>query len=351
MIQALYRKYRPQKFSEILGQDHIVNILENAIKAGRINHAYLFSGPRGTGKTSLARILAKDIGCHEYDLLEMDAASSRGIDEIRGLREAVYIMPLKSERKVYIIDEVHMLTKEAFNALLKTLEEPPSHAVFILATTEPEKLPDTITSRCQHFAFKKIPENVLKKSLKKTAQQEGCGIDEETAGLIAFFSDGSLRDGQVMLEQLLAIGDKNKDRQITGAEAREMLQAPSKELIRDFSLALIEKNSEAGLRLIQKITEKGIDVQLFLKFVLRNIRAILMVKISPKSEEKLKEIFGEDEIKFLVERGSKVSVKDLGFILTLLLDAYDKTNRAFLPQLPLELVLAKIHLREQDKER
>lgn len=351
MAQVLYRKYRPKKFSEVLGQDHIVNILEKAVEAKRISHAYLFSGPRGTGKTSVARILAASIGCHEYDLLEMDAASSRGIDEIRSLRDGVSTVPFRGEYKVYIIDETHMLTKEAFNALLKTLEEPPAHVVFILATTEPEKLPETVVSRCQHFAFKKIPENILRESVIKIAKKEGVKIDEEAAGLVALFSDGSFRDSQMMLDQLLALGDGNKDKRITGEEAREILSAPSKELIRSFVSALISKNTDEGLHIIQQIMEKGTGVQLFLKFILRDIRALLMIKLSPKSEVQLEKILGKDEMEFLKTKKESISVKDLGFILVLLLEAYDKTNRSYLPQLPLELALAKIHLREQDNKK
>jgi len=350
-MEVIYRKYRPKKFSEVLGQDHIVGVLSGAVSSGRFGHAYLFSGPRGTGKTSVARILANDIGCHQYDLMEMDAASSRGIDEIRSLREAVHISPLKGDYKVYIIDEVHMLTKEAFNALLKTLEEPPAHAVFILATTEPEKLPETIVSRCQHFAFKKLPENILRASVIKIAKKEGFEIDGETAGLIALFADGSFRDAQVMLDQLLSIGDKNKDGKITGDEARKVLSAPSKDLIQDFVSALVGKDSSKGMDVIQKVMEKGIGVQLFLKFILRNVRALLMMRLSADAEKQLEKILGGDEMDFLRKKKDILSVKDLGFILVQLLDAYDKTNRAYLPQLPLELVLAKIHLREQDKEK
>ncbi|MDD5032556.1 MAG: DNA polymerase III subunit gamma/tau [Candidatus Pacebacteria bacterium] len=347
MTQALYRKYRPKKFSEVQGQEHIVKVLEASVKSGRISHAYLFSGPRGTGKTSVARILASEIGCHEYDLFEMDAASSRGIDEIRSLREGVHVMPLKGKCKVYIVDEVHMLTKEAFNALLKTLEEPPAHAIFMLATTEPEKLPDTIVSRCQHFSFKKIPEDILAESVLKVAKKEGFEMDEESAGLVALFSDGSFRDSQVMLDQLLSIADKNKDKKISGREAREILSAPSKDLIRDFVLAVLDADTDKGFSVLQKIVEKGMAVQLFLKFVLRDIRAILMLKLSPKSEELLLKILGKDEMEFLKSKKDTLSVKDLGFTLFLLLDAYDKTNRAYLPQLPLELTLAKIQLRKQ----
>ena len=346
MREVIYRKYRPKKFNEVLGQDHIVNLLRASIESGKFSHAYLFSGPRGTGKTSVARILSNEIGCHEYDRLEMDAASSRGIDEIRALREGVHTNPMRGDFKVYIIDEVHMLTKEAFNALLKTLEEPPAHAVFILATTEPEKLPDTVISRCQHFSFKKLPEDILRSSMLGIAQKEGIEIDEETAGLIALFADGSFRDAQTMLDQLAGSGLKK----IEGEKARELLSAPSKELIQGFVTALVEKDSQKGLRIIEKVTEKGIGVQLFLKFILRNVRALLMLKLSQESEKQLEKVLGEDEMKFLKGETGKTNVKDLGYTLILLLEAYDKTNRAYLPQLPLELVLAKIHLRGQNDE-
>lgn len=347
MREVLYRKYRPKKFGEVLGQDHIVGLLEVAVGDKKFSHAYLFSGPRGTGKTSVARILSNEIGCHEYDRLEMDAASSRGIDEIRSLRDGVHTSPMRGEFKVYIVDEVHMLTKEAFNALLKTLEEPPSHVVFILATTEPEKLPDTVISRCQHFAFKKLPENILRSSMLKIAKKEGIEIDEETAGLIALFADGSFRDAQTMLDQLLGAGLKK----IIGEKARELLSAPSKDLIQGFVEALVDKKSDEGLQIIQKVVEKGLGVQLFLKFILRNIRALLMMKISPQSEKQLEKVLGKDEVKFLKTKTEKTTVKELGYTLMLLLEAYDKTNRSYLPQLPLELVLAKIHLREQGADQ
>lgn len=346
MREVLYRKYRPKKFSEVLGQNHIVSLLESAVGDKKLSHAYLFSGPRGTGKTSVARILSNEIGCHEYDRLEMDAASSRGIDEIRSLREGVHMSPMRGNFKVYIIDEVHMLTKEAFNALLKTLEEPPAHAVFILATTEPEKLPDTVISRCQHFSFKKLPEDILRSSMLKIAKKEGIEIDEETAGLIALFADGSFRDAQTMLDQLLGAGPGK----ITGEKARELLSAPSKELIQGFVTALVEKDSERGLNIIQKVMEKGVGVQLFLKFILRNIRGLLMMKLSPESEKRLEKVLGKDEVEFLKSKKESITVKDLGHTLMLLLEAYDKTNRSYLPQLPLELVLAKIHLRGQNNE-
>ncbi len=344
MSKVLYRKYRPQKFGEVVGQEHIIDVLNSAIKTGKTAHAYLFSGPRGTGKTTTARLLSSGIGCHDFDLLEMDGASSRGIDEIRNLKEAVHVSPLKSDYKVYIIDEVHMLTKEAFNALLKTLEEPPRHVVFILATTEPEKLPGTITSRCQHFSFKKLPENVLRREVFKIAKREGAEIDSEVASLIALFADGSFRDALVMLDQVLSL---DSDGKITGEEARKILSAPSKELIQNFVSALVEKDSNKGMEILGEVVEKNIGVQLFLKFILRNVRGLLMLKLSKKSDEQLEKILGADEVRFLKSEIKKASVQDLGYILTLLLDAYDKTNRAYLPQIPLELALAKLYLRKK----
>src|SRR3989338_878755 len=209
MSQVFYRKYRPQSFEDVAGQENTVKILKNAISKKRIAHAYLFSGPRGTGKTTVARILAREAGCFEEDINEIDAASSRGIDEARALREAVRVLPLRSPYKVYIIDEVHMLTKEAFNALLKTLEEPPEHAIFILATTELIKVPDTIISRTQHFPFHKIAIPEIVGELKKISSKESIKIDDDAMKLIAFFADGALRDAENILFQVSTLGEKN----------------------------------------------------------------------------------------------------------------------------------------------
>lgn len=189
--QALYQKYRPQTFDEVLGQEHVVEALQKAAANDRIAHAYIFSGTRGTGKTSLARIFARAIGTSPRDLYEMDGASNRGIDEIRALRDELHTLPFESKYKVYIIDEVHMLTKEAFNALLKTLEEPPQHVVFILATTEFEKLPDTIVSRCQSFVFKTPGAPILKEMLLRAAKKEKVSLEPAAAELIALIASGS----------------------------------------------------------------------------------------------------------------------------------------------------------------
>ncbi len=340
---ALYRKYRPRDFEEVLGQEHVVAVLKNAVKLGRVSHAYLFSGPRGTGKTSVARILARDIGCDDVDLIEIDAASSRGIDEIRALREAVRFVPFKSPYKVYVVDEVHMLTREAFNALLKTLEEPPKHVIFILATTEAAKLPETIVSRCQHFIFRKVPENIIFQSLLEIAKKEGFKMDEEAASLIALFADGSFRDSQSMLDQILSLLGKEKN--ITGEKTREFLAAPAKNLVEDFISSVFKKESDKGLAVIQKAVEQGIEMKLFLKFILRDIRFILMLQMGRQNDDEmakdLESLIGKNEFGFLKNKTGIVSNKELGNILAILLDAYD-TRPGYLPQLPLELALLKI---------
>ena len=351
---ALYRKYRPQSFDEVLGQDHIVTILKNAVKLGRVSHAYLFAGQRGTGKTSVARILAKEIRCADVDLIEIDAASSRGIDEIRALREAVNFTPLSGEVKVYIIDEVHMLTKEAFNALLKTLEEPPSHVVFILATTELEKVPETIVSRCQNFSFHKIPENILRQAVISIAKKEGFGLDEETSSLIALSAEGSFRDALGLLDQISSLGDKNKDpeksrerdngagKKITGQEAREFLSVPSREMVENFILSLIKKDAEKGMEVIQKTVEQNMDMRIFLKLILRNVRAMLLLRLAPSIKDKLKEMMSEREFRFLEKNKDLSEAGELEIILRILLDAYETRQSSYLPQLPLELAFVKI---------
>ena len=207
---ALYRKYRPQSFSDVVGQEQIVTLLQSSIAQKKISHAYLFCGGRGTGKTTVARIFAHDIGCNPEDIIEIDAASNRGIDEIRELRDAVRTSPFSSLYKVYIIDEAHMLTKEAANALLKTLEEPPSHVIFILATTDPEKLPATIVSRCQKIVFKSPDIATLVTQLIAVAKKEGKTLTEESATLIASFGNGSYRDALGILEQVLQLGSDVK---------------------------------------------------------------------------------------------------------------------------------------------
>ena len=335
---VLYRKYRPQSFEEVLGQDHIVPILKNAVKTGRISHAYLFSGSRGTGKTSLARILAKEAGCSDIDLIEIDAASSRGIDEIRALREAVRFSPMRGNVKVYIIDEAHMLTKEAFNALLKTLEEPPAHTIFILATTELDKMPETIISRCQNFSFRKISEEVLKKALKNIAKKEGFEIDDGTAGLIALCADGSFRDAQGIWGQIFSLGEKR----FTEESARRFLSAPPRELIEKFLTAVLEKKAESGLEAIQTAMEKNIDVKILYKMILRDLRSVILFKLAPAMKKQIQDSYSENEFKFLEKYKDAAKPGELEKALKIMLEYYETRSRSYLPQTPLELALLAI---------
>ncbi len=259
MGQALYRKYRSKSLGEIVGQEHITDTLAQALKSGRISHAYLFSGPRGVGKTSIARILAHEINGLLYeddsahlDIIEIDAASNRRIDEIRELRDKVYIAPTSGKYKVYIIDEVHMLTREAFNALLKTLEEPPAHAVFILATTEAHKLPETIISRTQHYTFKPVDQKKVIAHLKYIAKAEGVKIDDEALALLAAHGEGSFRDSISVLDQARSVGT-GSDKPIGATEVQQLLGIAPDTAI-DQLIAALAASGKPGL-ILEQLTQ------------------------------------------------------------------------------------------------
>jgi len=336
---ALYRKYRPKKWSDVLGQDHIVKILEGAVKLKRISHAYLFTGSKGTGKTSIARILAEEVGCLPEDLYEIDAASNRGIDDIREIKESVTAAPFRSPFKVYIVDEVHMLTKEAFNALLKTLEEPPSYVIFILATTEPEKLPDTVISRCQVFDFKKPSQLVLRDMILKVAKKEGYSLDVSTADLIAMFSEGSFRDAQGILQKILSFSE---DKKISKEEAEMVIAAPKGQLVNDFIRAWSEKDLEKGILALNQTVEKNLDTKVFLKLVLQKMRFALLLRLKAGMEEEIKKESSPEDFKFLEELAvSKESNINSASLLELL-TVYEDIQHSYIPQLPLELALAKL---------
>ncbi|MDR9786548.1 MAG: DNA polymerase III subunit gamma/tau [Peptococcaceae bacterium MAG4] len=295
---ALYREWRPRTFGEIIGQEHITRTLQNAVKAGRVGHAYLFCGTRGTGKTTTAKVLAKALNCSRLegaepcnscdscvainegmsvDVIEIDAASNRGIDEIRDLREKVKFAPSGGRFRVYIIDEVHMLTNEAFNALLKTLEEPPRHVVFILATTEPHKVPLTILSRCQRFDFKRIvPADIIRR-LKEVAAGAHLEVEEEALRLIARAAEGGLRDALSILDQGAAFGGMK----ITAGDVHKLLGTVRTEALAKMAGYLAAGDAGAALRLVNELAGEGKDLRLFAREMASYLRALLLDKISP----------------------------------------------------------------------
>ena len=299
--QVTARKWRPKKFEDVVGQEHITATLKNAIKTGRIAHAYLFTGPRGVGKTTTARILAKVLNCENpidfepcnecemcksinesqsMDIIEIDAASNRGIDEVRTLRESVKYPPTRGKYKVYIIDEVHMLTKESFNAFLKTLEEPPAHTIFIFATTDIHKVPLTIISRCQRFDFRRIQLDVIKEQLKKIADEEKISIDDKTLTLISKKADGALRDAQSLFDQVVSFcGDK-----IDSDTVAKMLNLIDDELFFEISDAVLQKNFPVVFDTTEKIYQNGWDFIDFTDGLIEHFRNILSVLLTQRTD-------------------------------------------------------------------
>ncbi len=336
---ALYRKYRPQKFSDVLGQDHIVKVLEGSVRLKRISHAYLFTGARGTGKTSIARILAREIGCQEEDLYEIDAASNRGIDDIREIKQSVSASPFRSPYKVYIVDEVHMLTKEAGNALLKTLEEPPSYVVFILATTEPDKLPETVISRCQVFNFKRPSQVILRDMVSAVAKKEGFSLEPLSADLISLLSEGSFRDALGILQKILSF---SKDKKISIKEVEMVTGAPKGELVNKFIASIANGELEKGLQAISEVVGQDVDIKTFLKIVLQRIRFTLLLRLKAGLDEEIEKELKSEDFEFLKKLADQKDSKVNSHALLELLDAYEKTNSSHIAQLPLELALVKI---------
>ncbi|HPC78082.1 MAG TPA: DNA polymerase III subunit gamma/tau, partial [bacterium] len=291
---ALYRKWRSQRFSEVVGQDHIVRALSNAIKMGWISHAYLFSGPRGTGKTTIARIFAKSLNCvngptvdpcnicdqcisiqqgNSLDVVELDAASNRGIDEIRSLREQTRFVPIGGRYRVFIIDEAHMLTQEAFNALLKTLEEPPPGIIFILATTDPQKIPPTITSRCLRFDFRRIPDELIRKRLEEVAIGEDIPYEDSSLEILSRYADGSLRDALAYMEEAILYGGGS----LKVREVIECLGVPSYMQIKDFLMAIYKGDLDKGLEVIDDVIGSGVEPKIFIDNVISALKDMALL--------------------------------------------------------------------------
>ncbi len=336
---ALYTKYRPQKFAEVLGQEHITETLKESIKTGKIAHAYLFTGSRGTGKTSIARIFAREIGTTDRDLYEIDAASNNGVEEIRALKESINLLPFDSKYKVYIFDEVHMLSKSAFNALLKTLEEPPAYAIFILATTEAHKIPETVLSRCETYNFKTPNRAVLKKMIVDTAKKEGFVLEGAVAELVAVLGDGSFRDAHTILQKLLRV---SADKKITLAEAEKVTGSPKNVLINDILEAMLSGDLERGLSAVKIATDENLDHKVLYKLLLEKYRNLLLIKVAPTKKSLYDESASEDDIVWFNELVAKYGEKIDSLKLVKLLGVGVEMSRSYLPFLPLELLLIDV---------
>jgi DNA polymerase-3 subunit gamma/tau len=361
--QALYLKWRPQRFEDVVGQEHVTTTLRNALRAGRISHAYLFSGPRGTGKTTMARLLAKAVNCLEadvnsrpcnvchicrsinegrlLDLIEMDAASHTGVDNVReAIRDKVGFRPTEARYKVYVIDEVHMLSTSAFNALLKTLEEPPEHVIFCLATTEPHKVLTTILSRCQHFEFHRIPLTALVARLRHIADQEGLAVDRDALHLIARMSTGSARDAISLLDQLTAYGDEV----VTLDRVRAVLGLGDEEAIYELLACVGRRDIGSGLDVVNRVVEQGADLRQFAQQVVEHLRAILLLHIG--GEGVLPDLEGDARGQ-LGELAEGFTTHDLVRAIKLFNQAQLELRASDQNQLALELAFVETVLEEQ----
>lgn len=337
--QSLYRAYRPSTFKEVVGQEQITNALAEQIASKKVAHAYLFAGSRGLGKTSIARIFARELGTSERDLYEIDAASNNSVDDIRSLTENVYTLPFESPYKVYILDEAHMLSKGAWNAFLKTLEEPPAYVIFILATTELSKVPETVQSRCQVYEFKKPSRAAIATLVTRVAKSEGYTLDAGAANLIAILADSSYRDALSQLEKILSnLEDKKVSREIVERAG----SFPTYEYVRGLAIALSEGNADASLKIIREVEKNGTDIGVYLSIMLDYIRTILLVRHAPELRKEFKEENDEETYKDIEELAQAKESKLTHQTLKALLDATERMRFSPIPSLPLELVVLEL---------
>ena len=356
MYQVLYRKYRPRVFADVYGQDHVTSTLKNEIKEGRISHAYLFTGSRGTGKTTCAKILAKAVNCPNavdgepcntceickgldsgtiYDVVEIDAASNNGVDNIRDLREEVNYTPTRGKYRVYIIDEVHMLSTGAFNALLKTLEEPPAHVIFILATTEVHKLPATILSRCQRFDFKRIQPETMAVRLQQVAGLEGMELAPDAATLIARIADGALRDGLSILDQCAG-----RSKQITAQLVSEVAGLAGREALYRLSDAVLARDSSAAVEELAQLHENSYDMERLCVEMINHFRNFMMVKTVKKSRELI--ICTDDEYKHIEESAGQFTLAQILRGLDLFQSTLVKIKGGATPRIEMEMAFIRL---------
>ena len=356
MYQVLYRKYRPKVFADVYGQEHVTSTLKNEIKENRIAHAYLFTGSRGTGKTTCAKILAKAVNCENsvdgepcnecevckgldsgtiYDVVEIDAASNNGVDNIRDLREEANYTPSRGKYRVYIIDEVHMLSTGAFNALLKTLEEPPSHVIFILATTEVHKLPATILSRCQRFDFKRIQPETMSVRLKQVAQLEGMELDDDAAILIARIADGALRDGLSILDQCAG-----RSKKIDSALVSEVAGLAGREALYKLTDCICTQNSSSAMTVISELYQNSYDMERLCVEMINHLRNFLIVKTVKDSRGLI--ICTDDEYNSIILSAENFTLENVIFALDLFQDALTKIKTGANARVELEMAFVKL---------
>ncbi len=355
---AIARKYRPTTFDEIVGQEHVTRTLTNALERGRIHHAYLFCGARGVGKTTAARALARALSCvrgptptpcgtcvpcraigagNSPDLIEIDGASNNGVEHIRELRETVAYLPTQGPYKIYLVDEVHMLTRAAFNALLKTLEEPPSHVVFLFATTEPAKIPDTILSRVQRFDFKRIPVRAVVERLRAIAAAEGASLSDASLRLIARAGEGSMRDAQSLLDKVISFGASHE---VTDQEVGDILGLIDRRILHDALAGMVGGDAARVLRAIDTVYGYGFELSQFSEELLEVVRNATFLKLSPESRAFIDA--DDDEVDALQRIVADVHPEQLHRLFDALVDVHDRVCRAPRPRLVLEMAAVRL---------